>query len=357
MQDCIDIRRGIERAGVKAPTYATYGAWIREYYLTHYTAHHRGSNSEHSTLNRLVQEFGALPITDITVARVDAYRERRLQRVKINTVNRDVQILQVSLRRMARALRDAGCAAPDPRDILINLSRRKPAETETRWFSEAEFAQFIATVDAHETIRGTSRAEGLALTIAAIETLLRRGSLLRFIWPHYRGTHLVPLNAKQEIRWSPVSANLRQYFEALPKQTDRIFASFDRVAARAKQRGLILSDKRRMQSANNIADKWFKRVCALAGLPCGRDVHGLTFHSFRHTGATWLLNGSETRRPVSVRTVMELGGWKNVKLFMRTYCHTDQRSVDAAVASLFPKGLPGLPRGLRVVSQNDDPRP
>jgi integrase len=354
MQDCIDIRKGIERPTAAAPIYTTYGAWIRDYYLAHYTAHHRGKVNERSTLNRLVAEFGTLPIEAITTARVDAYRDRRAQDVTVNTINRDVQVLQVSLRRMAHALRDAGCAAPDPRDILTTLTRRKPLETETRWFSEDEFAKFVAAIDAHDTIGGTSRAEGLALATAAIETLLRRGSLLRLIWKNYRGTHLVPLNAKQEIRWSPVSANLAEYLDALPTNTDRIFASFDRVAARAKSRGLILSTERRMQAANNIADKWFKRVCELAGLPCGRAQHGLTFHSFRHTGATWQLNGSETRRPVSVRTVMELGGWKNVKLFMRTYCHTDQKSLDTAVANMFPNGLPGKPRGPRIVRRADE---
>lgn len=346
MQDCIEIRDGRSAAATptRAPLYATYGAYIREYYLAHYTAHHRGADTETGVFNRLLREFGALPIEGITSRRVDAYRERRLKAgIKVSTVKREIQILRPSLRRMAQALRDAGGAAPDGRDILKDLPYRRPDETETRWFSEEEFATFIKTIDAHPRIAGIPRAEGLAMAVTAVQTLLRRGSLLRLTWKHYRVTYLVPLNAKQEIRRSPVTPQMREHLSALPQTTDRIFASFDRMATRAKQRGIILPEKRRRQAANNVTVRWFREVCRLAGLPAGRRHQGLTFHSFRHTGATWLLNGSETRLPVSPKTVMELGGWHDVELFMKTYCHTDQKRVDAAAASLFPTGVPGLP--------------
>ena len=176
----------------------------------------------------------------------------------------------------------------------------------------------------------------------AMETLLRLSSLLRLTWAHYRGTHLVPLNAKVTIEYSPVTPHMQQLFAALPTTTDRLFASFDRVAARAKRHGIIISEARRHAAAAGIADRWFAEVCRLAGLPCGREQHGLTFHSFRHSGATWLLNGSPTRPPVSVKTVMALGGWKNVRTFMKTYCHTDTKMVYEAASSLFPVVKPAL---------------
>ncbi len=338
MQDCLEIRQGIlAPTRLVAPRYATYGIWIREYYLTHYTAHHRGADTERGILTRLVDEFGGLPLDAITTARVEAYRERRLKAgLKVSTLKRELQVLRPSLARMAQALRDGGSVTAEPRDLLRDLPHRRAEETETRWFSEEEFARFVATLNAHPAIFGIPRAEGLAMTYTALQTLLRRGSLLRLTWKHDRGNYLVPLNAKQEIRRSPITPHMRRLLNMLPKTTDRIFASFDRQVERGKAHGLILSAKHRREAANNCTVRWFRDVCELAGLPYGREQHGLTFHSFRHTGASWLVNGSETRPPVSVKTVMELGGWHDVKLFMKVYCHTDQKRVDAAAASLVP---------------------
>jgi integrase len=293
-------------------------------------------------IDRCVREFGALILDEMTVRRVERYRDERLQQVKVTTVNRETYVLVACVRRWATVMRADGCTTPDPRDLLAGLTRRTPKDTETRWFSESEFARFIEALQGQAAILGIPRAEGLAMAYTAVETLLRLSSLLRLTWPMYRGTHLVPLNAKVKILESPVTPNMQQLFAALPTNTDRLFASFDRVAARAKRHGIILSDARRHAAAAGIADRWFAEVCRLAELPCGREHHGVTFHSFRHTGATWLLNGSATRPPVSVKTVMALGGWKNVRTFMNTYCHTDTQMVRAAASSLFPVVKPAL---------------
>jgi integrase len=328
---------------VKAPTWATYEAFIRQYYIAHHTNHHRGKSNELNTLDRLVRHFGKLPCEGVTTEVVDAYRHIRLETVKVSTVHREMQILMVSLRRMATLLKKAGCSAPDPKELLADLPKLRVAETETRWFSQDEFDAFIGAIAARGSILGTPRLEGLALAKTAVETCLRMGSLLRLRQHNYRGTHLVPLDAKQEIKRSPVSPTTRPYYDAMEKLNDHLFGSHFRAVEKAMRRGLLLTERRQLQSAAAHMDRWFREVCRLAELPCGREAHGLTFHSFRHTGATWLLEGAADRRPVSVKTVMELGGWHNVKLFMKTYCHTDAKSVDAAAASLFPNGLPGLP--------------
>lgn len=44
----------------------------------------------------------------------------------------------------------------------------------------------------------------------------------------------------------------------------------------------------------------------------GRENHGLTFHSLRHTGASRMLEAG-----VDVKTVMLIGGWKNLKVLER----------------------------------------
>jgi integrase len=344
MQDCIDIRQGVfAPAALKPATFGTYRAWIEQHYLSTFTIKHGGRDKEESMLRRLVREFGSLTIDAFTVDRVVEYQDRRAQDVKASTVIREISVLKATLRRWAKRLRNDGCAAPDVRDILPDLMKLKTKQTIARWFNEAEFARFIAAINAHDSIRGIPRVEGLAMATTAVETLLRRSSLLKLEWSHFRGTFFTPLDAKVRIDRSPASSNLRQYLNALPKSTDRVFASFDRTYRRAKARGLIMSDTRRQQAAANAADRWFREVCRLAELPLGRP-YGLTFHSFRHTGATWYLNGTTNRQPVSVSTVMAMGGWQNVRVFVKTYCHTDIREQDRAAESLFPNGLPGLPK-------------
>lgn len=59
--------------------------------------------------------------------------------------------------------------------------------------------------------------------------------------------------------------------------------------------------------------KWFEKSLALAGIPSGVDA--ITWHSLRHTFASWLVMAG-----VDLRTVQVLMGHKNIKTTMR-YAH------------------------------------
>jgi integrase len=343
-QDVVHQRQGIILPTSKPRPYVTFQRWIADFYRQEVTMHHRGAQKELPKLDRLVREFGPLTLEEFTVKRVNAYRRERQRTVKISTANRELFMLIAILKRWAETLRAEGCDAPAPDEILSGIVHPDEEETETRYFTHDEFARFIAAVNAHDVIQHTPRLEGLALASMAVETLLRLSSLLKLQWAHYRGTHFRPLDAKVEIKRSPISSNLRGYLHALPKTTDRIFASHHRAALRATRRGIFMSEEKRALAAAHHAQQWFYAVCRLAELPVGREQHGLTFHAFRHTGATWYLNGSATRRPRSVKTVMDMGGWKNIKTFIGTYCHTNEQEQDEAAESMFPTGLPGVHR-------------
>jgi integrase len=62
----------------------------------------------------------------------------------------------------------------------------------------------------------------------------------------------------------------------------------------------------------------FEDLCDRAKVTTGREAGGVTFHSLRHTGASRMLaNG------VDVKTVMLVGGWKNLKVLERYLNPTD----------------------------------
>ena len=81
-------------------------------------------------------------------------------------------------------------------------------------------------------------------------------------------------------------------------------------------------------AAKNLLIRQFDALCQSAGLPHGRKAGGLTFHCLRHTGASRALQAG-----ASVRTVMTLGGWKDLRSVLR-YTHASDADVQAAAESI-----------------------
>lgn len=331
--DCVDLRRGVALPTSKpAIRVKDYAAW----WLKTYAVHHKGYDTEVSTVNIIVADLGDLYLTDLTAPRIAEWRTEKTKTVKARTADRYIDVL----RPMLGDATDYLDSNPISGRNLMGKRKWKQLEwedTESRFFSRDEFARFIAAIDDADDILDTPKNEGLALAYTAVTTLLRRGSLLRLTWPYLRASsvaypfpHFVPLDAKVTIKYSPVTAAASQYLDELPRDTPHkiIFASHYRNAD--------TDPKRRLGSAENHVTRWFNEVCSRAQLPHTRAQQGLTFHSFRHTGATWALEKSHG----DVKAVMELGGWKSAQLFLDTYCHTKAASVAAVAESLFPMVFP-----------------
>lgn len=341
--DCVDIRRGVVAPTTKPPiTVRAYAAW----WLKTHAIHQKGYESTASTVRIIVADLGDLFLADLTAPRIAEWRTEKTKTVKARTADRYIDVLRPMLGDATDYLDSNPISGRD------QMGKRKWkqlewADTESRFFSRDEFALFIAAIDAADEILGTSRDEGLALAYTAVTTLLRRGSLLRLTWPYLRESsvaypfpHFVPLDAKVTIKYSPVTAAARQYLDELPRDTPGkiIFASHYRNADH--------DPTRRLGSAENHVTRWFNEVCSRAKLPHTRAQQGLTFHSFRHTGATWALEKSHG----DVGAVMELGGWKSAQLFLDTYCHRKAPSVAAVAESLFPIVFP---RAVTRVAQKE----
>jgi integrase len=87
----------------------------------------------------------------------------------------------------------------------------------------------------------------------------------------------------------------------------------------------------------------FKGACARAGIPFGRRVPGgVTFHTLRHTFASWLAIAG-----VPIKTIQELLGHKNIAMTMR-YAHLSENVKRDAVGML--PGLGSVSRSHNVVA-------
>lgn len=364
-QTCIDLRDPVKIAAAAAVAaelppmpFETFARW----YLDNVVVHFKSTRQSESMIHAFVAHFRdavgvSLPLSAITFELVTEWRTMRIGKLP-KTLTPFQQLLKSRMEatghagpvKAATANRDANCLRPLlkyavnknhlPLDPLAARSLgdegfkrlREDDSEDARAFTRDEFDRFITAVDSAESVFGTPRREGLALAYSAIETLLRRGSLLRLTWPYYRGDIFVPLNAKVPIKRSRVTPNMKQYLDLLPKTGafgDVIFQSHYHAG---RTHGLT--------NAEAHVNNWFKAVCLKAEIPYGRKVNGVTFHSFRHTGATWLLRAGR-----SVKAVMKIGGWTNAQLFLDTYCHADEAECDAAVDGLFPVPAPRVAAG------------
>ena len=149
------------------------------------------------------------------------------------------------------------------------------------------------------------------MIVCALDTLMRLSNVAGLERRHDHGAYLEVLNPKVRGYKVPVSSRLRIALDDLPKQKSPFyFPSVQRSS----------EDLRRC-----VVVKTFKRLCDKAGLQTGRKTGGISFHCLRHTGASRML-----ARGVDVKTVMELGGWKNLAVLER-YLHPTDEQKRAAV--------------------------
>lgn len=280
-----------ERATV---LFSEWAAW----YDTHHLTHHRSVDTERSMLGRLGQFFDRYPIRSIDQTLVEEWKTWRAKQVAPATVNRELDLLKACIR------------AATPKHIehyaLGEVRRLRIPEAEPRVLTHDEEARLLEV--------GTP--EDRAFVIMALDTLLRLGSLLSLKWPQVKLDRrvILPLNAKVSTDAKPITARLQTALEALDKTVPYVFGHFHTGVENT--------------SAKNRAIRRFAQLCALAHVPHGRMVQGVTIHCLRHTGATRALQGG-----ASLRTVMKLGGWKDTKSVIR-YLHAADSDVIAAAESI-----------------------
>jgi len=291
----------VARNGAGLPTakpvisFADFADW----YADHIAAHHRGASKERSMLTRLCNWFDRYAsIADIDADGVREWMTARKRTVAPATVNRELDVLKLVL----------AAAVPKYLDKspIAGLRRFRIDETEPR----------VLTHDEERRLLVAAGPEDQAWLIMAIDTLLRLSNVVNLKWAQVKRAQkvIIPLNAKVSHDAVPITDRLEKALARLQPSNEWVFPSFHR-----RDKGT---------AAKNRAIRQFDALCQRAGVPHGRQAHGVTFHCLRHTGATRALQNG-----YSVRTVMKLGGWKDERSVMR-YVHAADSDVRAAAESI-----------------------
>lgn len=276
------------RHRLPATTEARTFALHREWYSEHVSTHKRGVTRERSMLKQLAAFFDDCELADIDVELAREWRTQRLTEVSASTVRREETILKHLL----------STATPKYLDHnpLARLPQLRVAGTDTR---------VLTTDEETRLLHALGNREARALVICALDTLLRLSNVRALTRKQDHTTHLFSDTKTEAIR-IPISTRLRKALNDLPMRGAFYFPSY-------------------AGGGNSHTIAMFIEACRRAKLPLGRKTGGISFHCLRHTGATRMLAAG-----VDIKTVMRIGGWKNLKV-MERYLHPTDEAARVAV--------------------------
>ncbi len=284
-------------AGLPTRLEITVAAYLR-WYEINIASHQRGYARVRSMLKGLHVAFGSLRLSELDAHRVQEWMTARRQVVAPRTVNRELDQL--------KAIVHSAVPKYLLRSPLSGVRRLRAPDQEPRVLTRADEARLLALAD--DELR--------AVIILALDTLLRLSSLIALRWEQVKPSIIVALNTKVPQGPVPITTRMRAALDRLPRRSPYVFA------------GLHEAKRGGAQAAKNRLTRQFAALCQRAGVPHGRAVGGLTFHALRHTGATRALAAG-----ASLRTVMQLGGWHDLRSVLR-YTHVTDEDVQTAAESI-----------------------
>jgi integrase len=333
------VKQGIAPAepppAVTVATFAEFAAW----YTAHEITQHRGAYRELQILPRLLAAFGDLPLDEINPARVIAWRTKRLVTpTKVmhyggprgrphtfpcpsaRTVNREVNFLQ----QMLASAVETGQLTASP---IVGLSDLKAAPVRRRTASHDEEQRILAALAAPDRAIYLMGRDGLVRLGDCLDA--RRaddhGTTFDIRYPKNGSTHTIP-----------VSTRLRAALDAVPVEPAQPEWYFP-------YRRQAKTEQARVRGYG----KALKRACALAGVPYGRAINGITFHwATRTTGATRMIRQGGDG---VIADVQKIGGWKDVTVLLGIYQETVTADMHRAVErAILPPAAPARTKLRRV---------
>jgi len=255
----------------------------RQWYADNVSIHKRGVVRERSMLRQLGTFFDSYNLSEIDRAPFLEWRTWRRRSVRASTINREHEVLSNVL--------NVAVPAFVERNVLEGVGSLHTEDFEARIVTPGEEVALL---------RAATEPVEAAAILCGLDALLRRGSVASLSRGADHGSYLTILNAKCGTYKVPVSTRLRRSLDSLSGISDRYFEAFW------------------PQPENNLT-RMFQRLCEAGGVTYGRAARGVTFHSLRHTGATRMLS-----RGVDVKTVMAIGGWRDLKVLNRYLHPTDE---------------------------------
>lgn len=289
-------------------TFQAHRAW----YAAHVSPQKRGTSREISMLKQLGRFFDEDELESIDHARAIEWRTTRRTEVSDSTVRREEALLKHLLTTAVPKYLEA--------NPLRGLRRLRVPETDTRVLTPAEERRLLT--------KGLRTAEDRALVIGALDTLLRLSNIATLTRRQDHGTYLFTDTKVGAVK-IPISRRFRQALDTLQQQGlagELYFPTYAHTLERQGRHVLV--------AKNSRVIAMFAAACAVAGVKTGRKTGGVSFHCLRHTGASRMLE-----RGADVKTVMEIGGWKNLKV-MERYLHPSEARKRAAVNAIGARRRP-----------------
>jgi integrase len=251
---------------------------LTEKYLDYCKSNNRGSThgKKQFIIRNLLDYFGDIPVGSITPEQVEAFKAKRLKKVKPATVNRDLAALKHALRLAV----DWGYLEGSPAERVRQL---KEPPGRVRYLTREEAAGLIKEC-----------SKGLRpLVVAALHTGMRQGELLALEWcdVDFKRRQIRVVNSKtHDSRVVPMNEMLYNTLLPLRRKEGRVFIS------------------RRGRPYSEIGST-FKLALDRAG------IEDFRFHDLRHTFASWL-----AMEGIPLTAIGQLLGHKTARMTMR-YAH------------------------------------
>ncbi len=277
------------------PTFAEHARWFR----THVLPRHKGQTREAEILTRLEAHFGKHPLSAVTADAVREWQTARLEDVSAGTVNRETDVLKSVLQSaVPRAF---------PVSPLAKMKRLRTPDYVPTLLTRAQERQLL------QELREPYRT----ILLIGLDGLVRLGSILDLEWRRVAKDHLTIVNPKNGTMYRvPTTRRVTRALAAQPRTNAWVFPTLQPLEGRDRNRNVR---------------KALERACARCEppIPWTKAASGLTFHgATRHTGASRAINDGGA----NLRTVQELGSWKDIRMLERYLHPTERLKVEAVRA-------------------------
>lgn len=193
-------------------------------------------------------------------------------------------------------------------DVLPSVQLKAPPREDYRWLTKDEAAALYAELPEHLK----------PMYLFALATGLREQNVLRLEWSK--------VDLSRRVMWVKAGAAKAKKAIGIPLNRDAI----DVLKAQHGKHGRWVFPNELGKPYDRANNHGFKAAQVRAG------IAPLTWHDLRHTWASWHVMAG-----TSLRTLMELGGWRSIQSVLR-YAHLSPEHLasDAARVEGFARNLP-----------------
>lgn len=251
---------------------------------------HRGQKHEVARLSLLGRDkVATIALANLTPQDIADLRDRRLQRIKESTCNREMQLVSAVI---SHACREWGMHLPRGNPCAL-VRKPPPGLGRRRLFEGDEETRLYAAIrgEGYQRVPREKANWWLEpIVTLAIETAMRRGELLAMQWRNVdlgRRVVYLPVTKNGHPRAVPLSSRAVTTFKELPRAIDG---------------GTVFP------VAWTAVHQAWRKACKRAG------IDGLRFHDLRHVGTCRL-----AERLPNVIELASVTGHRDVKMLARYY--------------------------------------